>query len=186
MKTGVLWIIRIYQVDYLWVKSQANVCLRRVWKLGTLKFFKKNFYRHYLKSPRKCHGRVMEKSLNFILEFLYEPWSSTDFPVLVLVCPELAPALIAPDNISLPDGWWCPSSHPVTSCSAAWYFDRSQQQWARTPGRQRHAYHTWPSAAPQGHHDGQPPPTKRESHCSIDGVNGWKIFLMPFRNISVA
>ena len=74
MKTGVFWIIRIYQVDYLWVKSQANVCLRRVWKLGTLKFFKKCFYRHYLKSPRKCHGRVMEKSLNFILEFLYEPW----------------------------------------------------------------------------------------------------------------
>ena len=39
MKTSVVWIIRIYQVDYLWVRSQANVCLRGVCKLGTLIFF---------------------------------------------------------------------------------------------------------------------------------------------------
>ena len=41
-------------------------------KTGYIEIFQKKFYRHYLKSPRKCHGRVMEKSLNFILEFLYE------------------------------------------------------------------------------------------------------------------
>ena len=28
------------------------------------------------KGPRKGHGRVMEKSLNFILGFLYEPWAA--------------------------------------------------------------------------------------------------------------
>ena len=32
METSVFWIIGIYQVDYLWFKSQANVCLRGVWK----------------------------------------------------------------------------------------------------------------------------------------------------------
>ena len=28
MKTSVVWIVEIYQVDYFPVKSQANVCLR--------------------------------------------------------------------------------------------------------------------------------------------------------------
>ena len=70
---SIVWIIRIYLVDYLWVKSQANVCLREVWKLGT--FNNLTFYYTVTtwKGPRKCHGRVMEKSLNFILGFLYEP-----------------------------------------------------------------------------------------------------------------
>ena len=55
MKTGVLWIIRIYQVDYLWVKSQANVCLRRVWKLGTLNFFLPSLLEKSEKMSWKSH-----------------------------------------------------------------------------------------------------------------------------------
>ena len=39
MKTSVVWIIRVYQVDYLWVKSQENMCLKGVWKLGAFNDF---------------------------------------------------------------------------------------------------------------------------------------------------
>ena len=52
--TNVVWMLRIYQVDYLWVQSQANVCLWGVWKLGTfINFFSILFYRYYLKSSEK-------------------------------------------------------------------------------------------------------------------------------------
>ena len=65
MKTSVVWIIRIYQVDYLWVKSQANVCLRGVWKLGTFNdFFYILLYRYYLKRSEKMsykgHWKIIE------------------------------------------------------------------------------------------------------------------------------
>ena len=73
MKTNVIWIIEIYQVDYLWVKSQANICLRGVWKLGTFNFLTIYSTVTTWKGQRKCQRRVMEKSLNFILGFLYEP-----------------------------------------------------------------------------------------------------------------
>ena len=74
MKTGVVWIIIIYLVDYWWVKSPSNVCLRVVWKLGAFYDFL-TFHSAVTtwKGLRKCLGRVMKKSLNFILEFLYEP-----------------------------------------------------------------------------------------------------------------
>ena len=107
MRTGVVWIIGIYQVDYLWVKSQANVCLRGVWKLSTFNdFFNILFCRYYLtwKGPRKGHGRVMEKSLNFILGFLYEPCKSSLYisafqdlsPYLPNVIPGLKQSLLDP------------------------------------------------------------------------------------------
>ena len=73
MKTNVTWIIGIHQVDYLWGKSQANVCLKGAWKLGTFNFLTLCSTVTTWKGPRKCHGRVMEKSLNYILGFLYEP-----------------------------------------------------------------------------------------------------------------
>ena len=65
MKTSVVWIIRIYQVDYLWVKSQANVSLRGVWKLGTFNdFFYILLYRYYLKRSEKMsckgHWKIIE------------------------------------------------------------------------------------------------------------------------------
>ena len=60
MKTNVTWIIGIHQIDYLWGKSQANVCLRGAWKLGTFNFL--TFYSTITtwKRPRKCHGKVIE------------------------------------------------------------------------------------------------------------------------------
>ena len=79
MKSSVVWIIRIYQAYYLWVKSQANLwlgVLRGVWIMGIfIDFFKHFIYSTVTtwKGSRKCHGRVMEKSLNFLLGFLYEP-----------------------------------------------------------------------------------------------------------------
>ena len=76
MKTNVIWIIEIYQVDYLWVKSQANICLRGVWKLGTFNFLTIYSTVTTWKGQRNCHGRVMENSLNFILGLLYEPWNT--------------------------------------------------------------------------------------------------------------
>ena len=62
---NVVWMLRIYQVDYLWVQSQANVCLWGVWKLGTfINFFSILFYRYYLKRSEKMswksHGKVIE------------------------------------------------------------------------------------------------------------------------------
>ena len=65
MKTSVVWITGIYQVDYLWVKSQANECLRGVWKLSTFNFiFSILFCLYHLKRSEKRswkgHGKVIE------------------------------------------------------------------------------------------------------------------------------
>ena len=87
LKASVVWIIRIHQVDYLWVKSEANICLRGVWKLGTFDNF---LTFHYTvttcKGPRKCHGTVMEKSLNFILGILYEPCRTSPALLFRMCC----------------------------------------------------------------------------------------------------
>ena len=80
MRTGVVWIIGIYQVDYLWVKSQANVCLRGVWKLSTFNdFFNILFCRYYLKRSEKRswkgHGKVIEfHSWIFVWTMGMSPW----------------------------------------------------------------------------------------------------------------
>ena len=68
-------------IDYLWIKSQGKFMIKHVERsmkkwVHLLIFL--TFYSTVTtwKGSRKCHGRVMEKSLNFILGFLYEPCQS--------------------------------------------------------------------------------------------------------------